>query len=161
MTIANTDRVPSLRQRSRAKIWLRTAILAVFGTLFGISLYHDISSGLFHWYWGLITYLICFPIGFAMRSLVPMQVHLTSKHITMSFDKIYFAVILALVIGKLVSGRFFGLTVLADVIICAILGLMTGRLGGIGVRVRGLKRQHGFLLPQEGKPLEAEDGSRE
>ena len=80
-----------------------------------------------------------------MRDLVPMQVHLTSKHITMSFDKIYFAVILTLVIGKLVAGRFFGLTVLADVIICAILGLMTGRLGGIGVRVRGLKREHGFL----------------
>ena len=79
-----------------------------------------------------------------------MQVHLTSKHITMSFDKIYFAVILTLVIGKLVAGRFFGLTVLADVIICAILGLMTGRLGGIGVRVRGLKRKHGFLPDAHG-----------
>ena len=145
MTIANAEQVPSFRKRSKAKIWLRTGILAVFATLFGISLYHDISTGRFQWYWGLITYLICFPIGFAMRTLVPMQVHLASKHVTMSFDKIYFAVILALVIGKLVAGRFFGLPVLADVIICAILGLMTGRLGGIGVRVRGLKREHGFL----------------
>ena len=79
----------------------------------------------------------------------------------MAFDKIYFAVILALVIGKLVAGKFFGLTVLADVIICAILGLMTGRLGGIGIRVRGLKRQHGFLAPQKDERAEAEDGSRE
>ena len=145
MTIATSSETPSFRKRSKAKIWLRTGILAIFAVIFGISLYHDISTQRFLWYWGLITYLICFPIGFAMRNLVPMQVHLTSKHITMSFDKIYFAVILALVIGKLVAGRFFGLTVLADVIICAILGLMTGRLGGIGVRVRGLKREHGFL----------------
>ena len=63
----------------------------------------------------------------------------------MLFDKVYFAVILTLVIGKLAAGQFFGLTVLADVIICAILGLMTERLGGIGVRVRGLKRKHAFL----------------
>jgi hypothetical protein len=149
MTIAKSTETPPFRQRSRAKIWLRTGILAIFATLFGISLYHDIATQRFMWYWGLITYLICFPIGFAMRNLVPMQVHLASKHVTMSFDKIYFAVILALVIGKLVAGRFFGLTVLADVIICAILGLMTGRLGGIGVRVRGLKRQHGFLPQRE------------
>jgi hypothetical protein len=161
MTIATSTETPSFRKRSKAKIWLRTGILAIFATIFGISLYHDIASGRFQWYWGLIAYLICFPIGFAMRNLVPMQVHLTSKHVTMSFDKIYFAVILALVIGKLVAGRFFGLTVLADVIICAILGLMTGRLGGIGVRVRGLKREHGFLSPQENKQLEAEGGSSE
>ena len=161
MTIVNSAEVPSFRKRSKAKIWLRTGILAIFAIIFGISLYHDIASHRFLWYWGLITYLICFPIGFAMRNLVPMQVHLTSKHITMSFDKIYFAVILALVIGKLVAGRFFGLTVLADVIICAILGLMTGRLGGIGVRVRGLKREHGFLTPRKDERVEAEDGSRE
>jgi hypothetical protein len=144
MTIIISSETPPFRRRSRAKIWLRTGILAVFAIIFGIALYHDIASQRFLWYLGLITYLICFPIGFAMRDLVPMQVHLESKHITMSFDKVYFAVILTLVIGKLVAGRFFGLTILADVIICAILGLMTGRLGGIGVRVRGLKIQHGF-----------------
>ncbi len=145
MSVTNTDRVPHFRERSRAKIWLRTGILVVFATIFGISLYHDVTSGRFLWYWGLITYLICFPIGFAMRNLVPMQVYLKSQHVTLSFDKIYFAVILTLVIGKLVASKFLGLSVLADVIICAILGLMTGRLGGIGVRVRSLKRQHGFL----------------
>jgi hypothetical protein len=37
------------------------------------------------------------------------------------------------------------------------LGLMTGRLGGIGVRVRGLKRQHGFLSPQGMELPETED----
>jgi hypothetical protein len=45
--------------------------------------------------------------------------------------------------------------------ICAILGLMTGRLGGIGVRVRGLKQEHGFLAPQKDERVEADDGSRE
>ncbi len=145
MTVIASSETPAPRKRSKAKIWLRTGILAVFATLFGISLYRDIAAQQFLWHWGLITYLICFPIGFAMRRLVPMQVHLASKHITMSFDKIYFAVILALVIGKLVAGRFFGFTVLADIMICAILGLMTGRLSGICVRTRGLKREHGFL----------------
>lgn len=144
MTIAPTTKTPSFRQTSRAKLWIRTGILVVFGVIFGISLYHDISSGRFQWYWGLIAYAACFPIGFTMRQLVPMQVHLHSKHITMSFDKVYFAIILALVIGKLVAGRFFGLPVVADVIICAILGLMTGRLSGICIRVRDLKTQHGF-----------------
>jgi len=29
----------------------------------------------------------------------------------------------------------------ADIIMCAILGIMSGRLGGIGLRVRGLKNE--------------------
>ena len=82
MTIVNSAEVPSFRKHSKAKIWLRTGILAIFAVTFGISLYHDIASHRFLWYWGLITYLICFPIGFAMRNLEPMQARLTSKHIT-------------------------------------------------------------------------------
>jgi hypothetical protein len=144
MTIATTTETPSFRHSSRAKLWIRTGILAVFGVIFGIALYHDISSGRFNWHYGLIAYAVCFPIGFMMRQIVPMKVHLHSQHITMSFDKVYFGIILALVIGKLVAGKFLGLPVIADVIICAILGLMTGRLSGICLRVRDLKTQHGF-----------------
>ncbi|MEI6915923.1 MAG: hypothetical protein WCL39_12375 [Armatimonadota bacterium] len=57
------------------------------------------------WYRGLVTHLICFSIGFAIYNLAPMQAHLTAKHITMSFDKIYFAVILILAIGKAATGK--------------------------------------------------------
>ena len=63
----------------------------VFGTLFGLSLYRDIAAGQFLWLWGLAVFLICLPVGFELRKLVPMQVHLASRHITMSFDRLYFA----------------------------------------------------------------------
>ena len=145
MTIANTEVVPSFRKRSRAKIWLRTGILAIFATIFGISLYRDIAAGNFMWLVGLSVFLVCLPIGFEMRKIVPMQVHLGSKAITMSFDKIYFALILILVIGKAVTGKLLHHAMWSDVLICAILGLMVGRLSGICLRVRGLKREHDFL----------------
>jgi hypothetical protein len=37
----------------------------------------------------------------------------------------------------------------ADFIMCAIIGIMFGRLGGIGLRVRHLKVQHGFILKSQ------------
>jgi hypothetical protein len=63
----------------------------------------------------------------------------------MSFDKIYFALILILVIGKAVTGKLLHQLTWSDVLICAILGLMVGRLSGICLRVHGLKREHGFI----------------
>ena len=36
MTIVNSAEVPSFRKRSKAKIWLRTGILAIFAIIFGI-----------------------------------------------------------------------------------------------------------------------------
>ena len=79
-----------------------------------------------------------------MSRLVPMQVHAAARRITMSFDRVYFALIWLLVIAKLVVGRVPGLGVWADVLMCVILGLMIGRLSGICLRVRSLKVQHGF-----------------
>jgi hypothetical protein len=145
MTIATTESAPSFRKRSRAKIWLRTGILTVFATIFGISLYRDIAAGHFMWLIGIGVFLVCLPIGFEMRKIVPMQVHLGAQAVTMSFDKIYFALILLLVIGKAVTGKLLHQVMWSDVLICAILGLMVGRLSGICLRVRGLKRQHGFI----------------
>jgi hypothetical protein len=145
MTIATAEPAPSFRRRSRAKIWLRTGILAVFAMIFGITLYRDIAAGNFMWLVGLGVFLVCLPIGFQMRKIVPMQVHLGSQAVTMSFDKVYFALILALVIGKAVTGKLLHQVMWSDVLICAILGLMIGRLSGICLRVRGLKREHGFL----------------
>jgi len=139
MSVPQTQKAPPIFKRSPAKIWIRTGILAVFGTLFGIVLYHDIVSGAFRWQWGLPVFLICLPLGFWMRKLVPMQVHPASRHVTLSFDRVYFALILLLVAVKTVVGNLLHATVLADVIVCVILGLMTGRLSGICVRVHDLK----------------------
>ena len=139
MSAPQTQKAPPVFKRSRTKIWIRTGILAVFGTLFGMALCHDIESGAFHWQWGLPVFLICVPLGFWMRKLVPMQVYPASRHVTLSFDRVYFALIVFLVIVKAVVGNMLQATVLADVIMCVILGLMIGRLSGICVRVHDLK----------------------
>ena len=130
---------PPILKRSRAKLWIRTGILAVFGTLFGLVLYHDITSGAFRWQWAVIAFAPCVPIGFWMRKLVPMQVHPESRFVTLSFDRVYFALIVLLVLIKAIAGNMLGQTVLADVIMCIILGLMIGRLSGICLRVRDLR----------------------
>jgi len=132
-------------KRSRAKIWIRTGILAVFGTLFALALYRDMASGRFHWSWALMVFLPCLAIGFWMSRLVPMQVHPASQHVTFSFDFVYFALILFLVVAKAITGRVPGMVIWADIIMCAILGVMTGRLSGICLRVRHLKSRHDLV----------------
>ncbi len=74
-----------------------------------------------------------------MSRLVPMQVHSVFEVITISFDRIYFGLILILVIVKELAGEFLRISVIADVIMCIILGLMIGRLSGIYLRVNYLK----------------------
>jgi hypothetical protein len=145
MTNHDTQAVPPTMKRSRAKIWIRTTILAVFGTLFALALFRDMASGEFHWSWALMVFMPCLVIGFWMSKLVPMQVHPASRHVTLSFDLIYFALILSLVIAKTITGRVPGMGIWADIIMCAILGLMTGRLSGICLRVRRLKHRHGLV----------------
>ena len=132
-------------KRSRAKIWIRTALLAVFGTLFGMYLYRDINGGAFQWYWAVAIFIALLPIGFWMRNIVPMQVHPESKSVTLSFDKIYFILIWVLVIAKALTGQVFHLIAPSDILMCIILGLMSGRLSGICLRVRRLKVQNGFV----------------
>jgi hypothetical protein len=144
LKIASSDMVPPLMTQSRAKIWIRTGILAVFATLFGLKLYTDIVSGMFHALWALMALLLCLPIGFWLRKLVPMQVHPASRHVTLSFDRVYFTLIVILVMVKVVAGKtIFSTTNVADVVMCMILGLMAGRLSGICIRVHNLK-QSGF-----------------
>jgi Na+/H+ antiporter NhaA len=139
MTHSNDRKAPPVMKQSRAKIWIRTVIFAVFFTLFGLALYRDIQMGHFSYLWALITFVPCLVIGFWMCRLVPMQVHSEFQVITFSFDRIYFALILTLVILKAITGKVLYITVLADVIMCVILGLMVGRLSGICLRVHGLK----------------------
>ena len=74
-----------------------------------------------------------------------MQVHPTVRAITLSLDKTYLALIWILVIAKIIAGQISSLVVVADVIMCVILGLMSGRLGRIGIRVRRLKTERGLI----------------
>jgi hypothetical protein len=145
MTVIQSLEAPKVMKRSRAKIWVRTAILVVFGTLFGVTLIKDMVAGIFPWVMGLAVFLACLPVGFWMRNLVPMQAHIVSRQVTFSFDKIYFILIWLLVIAKAIFSYVVHFSVPADVLMCIILGLMTGRLSGICLRVHSLKVRYGFL----------------
>lgn len=145
MIAAVSQKRPHVLKQSRAKLWIRTAILIIFGTIFAIALYRDLTSGKFNYYWALSAFLPSLVIGFWMSRWVPMQVHIASKLITFSFDKIYFSLILILVIIKVISERIPEFSFWDDVIMCVILGLMIGRLCGICLRVRKLKVQHNFI----------------
>jgi peptidoglycan/LPS O-acetylase OafA/YrhL len=148
MNAAVSQKRPHVLKQSRAKLWIRTAILIIFGTIFTIALYRDIASEKFNYIWALLSFLPSLVIGFWMRQWVPMQIHIASKLISFSFDKIYFTLILLLVIIKVISERIPELTFWDDVIMCVILGLMIGRLCGICLRVRKLKVLHNFM-PQK------------
>lgn len=150
MVIPNTQKIPPIFKQSRAKLWIRTVILAVFGTLFGLALYKDLMSGTFHWPWILLSFFPCLVIGFWMSRLVPMQVHASCQRITLSFDFIYFFLILFLVAAKVAATKVEGMTFWADVIMCVILGLMIGRLSGICLRIHDLKIRNNFILAGSG-----------
>jgi hypothetical protein len=135
---------PAVLKRSRAKIWMRTGIFVFFTAMFSFMLYEDISQGIFPLWAIAIIFLPAVGFGFWMSRFVPMQVHTHHQHVTFSFDRVYFILIWALVIVKAVAGRLPHWEIVADVLMVTILGIMSGRLGGIGLRVRGLKDEHGF-----------------
>jgi len=105
----------------------------------------DIANGYFRWEWVRATFALFVPVGFLMSRLIPMQADLNAKAVTLSLDKIYLILIWVLVIAKLVMGHIPSLVFIADIIMCSILGIMSGRLGGIGIRVRRLKVKYGFV----------------
>ena len=141
----NTQNISQFMKESRGKIWIRTGLLTIFGTLFGISLYRDLLDGIFSWRLGIIALFPCLAIGFWMSRLVPMHLHPERKAITFSLDKIYFVLIWVLVIAKLLTGRLLGLPVWSDILMVVIIGLMSGRLSGICLRVRSLKVANQFI----------------
>lgn len=145
MTVHSIQETPPRFKQSRTKLWIRTVILIVFGTLFGIALLRDINAGAFRWSWVMMVFIPFLAVGYWMRRLVPMQVHIASRCITLSFDRIYFALILFLVIAKAVASRAWFLTSWSDIIMCVILGLMIGRLSGICLRVHHLKKSHHLI----------------
>ena len=129
-------------KKSRFKIWLRAFLLVQFAFFFSILLYRDIVEGYFSWGWVALTTLFFIPVGFLMSHLVPMKGNLEVQAVTLSIDKIYLVLIWILVIAKVLCSYVFELQVIADVIMCMIVGIMGGRLGGIGLRVRKLKTEH-------------------
>lgn len=143
--ITDTQEAPPVMKRSRAKIWIRTGILTVFLTLFSLMLYEDISTGVFLWQIALMILLPCLLVGFWISGLVPMQIHIASQHITFSFDIVYFTIIILLVVVKFISSKIPAMEIGADIIMCMIIGMMTGRLSGICLRVRKLKIKHDFI----------------
>lgn len=143
-----TESIKSFRgemKKSRFKIWLRAALFFIFGTLFTVYFVRDIHNGYFNWGWTVLLFTLFIPIGFLLSHIVPMQANIESKAVTLSLDRFYLVLIWVLVIAKLIASHIPSQVTLSDVIMCAILGIMFGRLGGIGLRVRQLKIQHGFV----------------
>ena len=131
-------------KKSRFKIWLRALLFVLFGSLFTFYFFRDIANGNFTWVWAAFLFMLFIPVGFWMSRIVPMRADMEVRAVTLSFDRIYLVLIWVLVMAKLIASRITSLITVSDVIMCIILGIMFGRLGGIGIRVRNLKLQHGF-----------------
>jgi len=131
-------------KKSRAKIWMRAFLFIQFSLLFSVYFFRDIGRGYFRWEWVALVFAVFIPIGFLLSLIVPMKADAELGAVTFSLDKFYLFLIWFLVIAKLIIGRIPPFTPEADFIMASIMGIMFGRLGGIGLRVRRLKLQHGF-----------------
>ncbi len=132
-------------KKSHFKIWLRAFLFVQFSAIFGVYFWRDISAGYFRWEWAALIYLACLPVGFLMSRIVPMRADIEARAVLLSLDRVYLVLIWVLVIAKLIAGQFPAWVFLADICMAVILGIMSGRLGGIGLRVRRLKIAAGFL----------------
>ena len=136
-------------KKSRFKIWSRAFLFLQFSAMFSFYFFRDIGNGYFSWKWVALLFILFIPVGFLMSLIVPMKADLELRAVILSLDRVYLFLIWLLVIAKLIIGRIPPFTLEADFIMCAIMGIMFGRLGGIGLRVRHLKVQHGFILKSQ------------
>lgn len=132
-------------KKSRFKIWLRAFLFVQFSLIFSVYFFRDIAVGYFRWEWVGLIYLLCVPLGLLMSRIVPMRTDAETCAVLLSLDVIYLILIWVLVIAKLIASMFPAWVFLADICMAVILGIMSGRLGGIGLRVRRLKIAAGFL----------------
>jgi len=132
-------------KKSRFKIWLRAFLFVQFSTIFFVYFFRDVGHGYFKWEWVALVFAAFIPIGFLLSLIVPMKADSELGAVTFSLDKFYLFLIWFLVVAKLIIGRVPPFTPEADFIMASIMGIMFGRLGGIGLRVRHLKLQHGFI----------------
>jgi hypothetical protein len=133
-------------KKSRFKIWLRAFLFIQFSALFCFYFFRDIAHGYFNWEWVAILFTLFIPVGFLLSLIVPMRADIELRAVTLSLDRAYLFLIWFLVVIKLILGSIPAFTPEADFIMCAILGIMFGRLGGIGLRVRQLKLHHDFMI---------------
>jgi hypothetical protein len=136
-------------KKSRFKIWLRAFLFLQFSAMFSLYFFRDIGNGYFIWKWVALLFMLFIPVGFLMSLIVPMKADIELQAVTLSLDRVYLFLIWLLVVAKLIIGRIPSFSPEADFIMCAIMGIMFGRLGGIGLRVRHLKLQHGFILSKQ------------
>ena len=132
-------------KKSRFKIWLRAFLLIQFSALFCVYFFRDIGNGYFTWKSVALVVIGFIPVGILLSFIVPMQADLELRAVTFKLDRFYLFLIWFLVIAKLIIGRIPAFTPEADFIMSAIIGIMFGRLSGIGIRVRQLKLQHGLI----------------
>jgi len=132
-------------KKSRYKIWLRAFLLIQFSFIFGVYFVHDIADGYFTWQQVAQFILLFVPVGFLMSTIVPMKANREMQAVTLSLDKVYLFLIWILVIAKLFASYYYHTIAVSDMIMAVIIGLMSGRLGGIGIRVRRLKQKHNFI----------------
>lgn len=130
---------------SRFKIWLRAFLFLQFFLLFSFYFIRDIDHGYFKWEWVGLVFAVFIPVGLLLSLIVPMKADAQIRAVTISLDRFYLFLIWFLVVSKLIIGRIPSFTPEADFIMAAILGIMFGRIGGIGLRVRRLKIQHHFI----------------
>ena len=133
-------------KKSRFKIWLRAFLFLQFSAMFSFYFFRDIGNGYFSWERVALLFTLFIPVGFLMSLIVPMKADFDLRVVILSLDRVYLFLIWLLVVAKLIIGRIPPFIPEADFIMCAIMGIMFGRLGGIGLRVRHLKVQHGFVL---------------
>lgn len=132
-------------KKSRFKIWLRAFLFIQFSAIFGFYFFRDIGHGYFSWGRVVLLFTLFIPVGFLMSRIVPMEADPELRAVTLSLDRVYLFLIWILVIAKLIAGQTPRFIPLSDVIMCMILGIMLGRLGGIGLRVHRLKMQNSFI----------------
>jgi hypothetical protein len=132
-------------KKSKFKIWLRAFLFVQFTAIFCVYFFRDIDHGYFSWR-GVFEVTAAFiPVGFLLSLIVPMKADIELRAVTLSLDRFYLFLIWLLVVAKLIIARIQPFTPEADFIMAAIIGIMFGRLSGIGIRVRKLKLQHGFI----------------
>ena len=132
-------------KKSPYKIRLRAFLFVLFSGIFILDFFRDIGNGYFTWGWVALLFALFIPVGFLLSLIVPMKADSELGAVTLSLDRVYLFLIWLLVIAKLLIGRIPPFTPEADFIMAAIMGIMFGRLGGIGLRVRRLRLQHGFI----------------
>ena len=140
--ISDGENEPSVMKRSRAKMWIKIIMLIIFTSLFTHALLLDLQKEHISYQIIIFTIIPSLAAGLWLRKIVPLQVHTKFAHITFSFDKIYFAIIIMLFSIKKYCQIMDIQHILGDISMVIIIGLMMGRVIGLFIRLKKLRIQH-------------------